>query len=230
MSKTILICGFGPGISTAVAEKFGAQGFNVGLVARNRDRLEAGKRALESKGVKAGAFPVDLADVAGLPGLVERARAALGPITVIHWNAYGSGAGDLLQSDKKEIDGVIDPALTAFLATVRAALPDLSAQKGAAAVLATNGGLGYSHPNIDKMAVEWNAMGLAVANAAKHKLMGMLFHKLAPDGIYAGEVVVQGIVKGTAFDRGNGTLEPARIADKFWELYQGRSVVSADVG
>ena len=35
MSKTIVVVGFGPGISTAVAEKFGAGGFSVALVARN---------------------------------------------------------------------------------------------------------------------------------------------------------------------------------------------------
>ena len=42
MSKTILVCGFGAGISNAVAEKFGAEGFSVGLVARNRERLAEG--------------------------------------------------------------------------------------------------------------------------------------------------------------------------------------------
>jgi NAD(P)-dependent dehydrogenase (short-subunit alcohol dehydrogenase family) len=32
MAKTILIVGYGPGISTAVAEKFGSAGFSVALV------------------------------------------------------------------------------------------------------------------------------------------------------------------------------------------------------
>jgi NAD(P)-dependent dehydrogenase (short-subunit alcohol dehydrogenase family) len=34
MAKTILVAGYGPGISTAVAEKFGGEGFQVGLVAK----------------------------------------------------------------------------------------------------------------------------------------------------------------------------------------------------
>ena len=42
MAKNILIIGFGPGISTAVAERFGAEGFAVGVVARNKDRLAEG--------------------------------------------------------------------------------------------------------------------------------------------------------------------------------------------
>lgn len=42
MSKTIVVVGFGPGISTAVAEKFGAEGFSIALIARNEKRLAAG--------------------------------------------------------------------------------------------------------------------------------------------------------------------------------------------
>jgi NAD(P)-dependent dehydrogenase (short-subunit alcohol dehydrogenase family) len=37
MSKTIVVVGFGPGISIAVAEKFGAAGFSFALVARNEE-------------------------------------------------------------------------------------------------------------------------------------------------------------------------------------------------
>ena len=32
MSKTIVIVGYGPGVSSAVARKFGAAGFSVALV------------------------------------------------------------------------------------------------------------------------------------------------------------------------------------------------------
>ena len=44
MSKTIVVVGFGPGISTAVADKFGAEGFSVALVARTLDRHAASPR------------------------------------------------------------------------------------------------------------------------------------------------------------------------------------------
>jgi NADP-dependent 3-hydroxy acid dehydrogenase YdfG len=48
MSKTIVIVGFGPGVSSAVAEKFGAEGFSVALIARNLARLSAGVAALKA--------------------------------------------------------------------------------------------------------------------------------------------------------------------------------------
>jgi len=114
-------------------------------------------------------------------------------------------------------------------AAVRAILPDLRARKGESAVLVTNGGLGYFDPKVDKIAVDWNSMGLAMANAAKHKLVGMLSQKLAGEGIYVGEVVVLSLVKGTAFDGGSATLEPSHIAAKFWDLYRARKDASVDI-
>ena len=64
-------------------------------------------------------------------------------------------------------------------------------------------------------------MGLALANAAKHKLVGLLSPRLRDDGVFVGEVMVAGTVKGTAWDSGNANLEPGVIANKFWEMYAG---------
>lgn len=61
MAKTIVVVGFGPGNSTAVAEKFGTEGFSVALVGRNEDRLAAGVSALKARGIAAAAFPADAA-------------------------------------------------------------------------------------------------------------------------------------------------------------------------
>ena len=203
MAKTILVCGYGPGISTAVAERFGSEGFAVALAARNADRLAAGVKALEAKGIRAAAFPTDVSDPAAARALVGKVRAALGPLTAIEWTAYSGAAGDLLAADIPEIRTALDVAVVSLLAVVREALPDLKAQKGG--VLVVNGGLGYFDPQVDATAVQWGAMGLAVANAAKHKLVGLLSQKLKADGVYVGEAMVLGMVKGTAFDSGNAT-------------------------
>ena len=49
------------------------------------------------------------------------------------------------------------------------------------------------------------------------------------DGVYVGEVVVLGMVKGTVFDSGSATLEASTIAAKFWELYGARAATSTNV-
>ncbi len=40
MNNNIIIFGYGTGISKAVAHKFGKEGYKIGLVARNAQKLE----------------------------------------------------------------------------------------------------------------------------------------------------------------------------------------------
>ncbi len=220
MAKTIIVGGYGPGISAAVAQRFGAEGFTVALVARSTERLADGVQALEAQGVKAAAFPADLGSPAAVKALIGKVREKLGPISALHWNAYSTGAGDLLTADVAALHSSFDVAITGLLTAVQESLADLKQAQGA--VLVTNGGLLVNDPSVDEMAVKWNAMGLAMVNAAKHKLVGLLSQKLKPDGVYVGEVNVKGTVKGTAWDTGNANVDPSAVAQKFWDLYSAR--------
>ena len=228
MSRTIIVCGHGPGISDAVAQRFGREGFSVALVARNAERLAGAAKALAASGVKAQAFPCDLADPEAVAKLVGSVRQAFGPIGVLHWNAYGGGAGDLTVAPTAELRAVLDISVHGLLAAVRAALPDLKSEQGA--VLVTGGGLAFCDSAVDAMATSWGVMGLAVGKAAQHKAVGLLSQKLSKDGVYVGEVVVMGAVKGTAFDSGNATIEASGIAQRFWELFQARGETSVTFG
>ncbi len=224
MARTILVGGYGPGISEGVARKFGAEGFQVALVARDADRVEKGAQALTQAGITAKGFACDLGDPEMVAALIENVRASLGPITVLHWNAYAGVAGDLLTASIADVRKTYDVAVSGLVVAVQRALPDLKSQEGGA-VLVTGGGFAFYDPNVDGMAVQWNAMGIAVAKAAQHKLVGLLHQKLKGEGVYVGDVVVLGQVKGTAFDSGQATLEPSDIADRFWQIYQGRSEI-----
>ncbi len=217
MQKTIVVCGYGPGISDAVANKFSSEGFQLALVARSTDKLEKARDAFQMRDVKAAVFPTDLSDPNAAKELVKRVTDQLGPVSAIHWNAYANTAGDVMAADAAALRTAFDVSVTSLVLTVQAAFVDLKAAKGA--VLVTNGGLGLFDPQIDAMAVQWNSMGLAIANAAKHKLIGLLSEKLRADEITIGEVVVLGTVKGTAWDTGSATVDPHTVADKFWEIY-----------
>jgi NAD(P)-dependent dehydrogenase (short-subunit alcohol dehydrogenase family) len=219
MSKTIIVYGHGPGISDAVANRFGAEGFQVALVARSAGRLENAQADLRARGITAAAFPADLSDPNEAKDLVQRVRDQFGPIGAIHWNAYSTAAGDVLTADVPALHNVFDVAVTSLVLTVQQVRSDLKAAKGA--VLVTNGSLGLFDAKIDAMAVEWNSMGLAIANSAKHKLIGLLSEKLRADEITVGEIVVLGLIKGTVWDTGNATIEPRTVADMFWEIYSG---------
>jgi NAD(P)-dependent dehydrogenase (short-subunit alcohol dehydrogenase family) len=175
---------------------------------------------LETAGVVAKAFPCDLGDTQAVRKLVVDARTALGPIGVLHWNAYARGARDLTTCEPSELRSVLDVAVHGLLAATQEALPDLKSQKGS--VLITGGGFAYFDRQVDEAAVEHGAMGLALAKAAQHKMAGLLHNRLAKDGVYAGEVTVLGLVKGTEWDTGQAMLEPDEIADKFWTIHKRR--------
>lgn len=225
MSKTMVVCGYGPGISDAVARKFGAEGFSIALVARNQQKVESAAQALSAQGVKAQGFAVDLGNATAVKELMGRVRDSLGPISVIHWNAYAGVAGDLTTASIDDFRQTLDVGVTGLLAAVQASLPDLSANAGSA-VLVTGGGFALYDPQVDAMATQWNAMGLAVAKAAQFKLTGLLSAKLSPRGIYVGQVVVMGIVKGTALDGGRATVDARDIADTFWKIYSDRTATT----
>lgn len=228
MAKNVVIVGFGPGTATAVAGKFGTEGFSVSVVGRSEDRLATGVAALKARGIDAAAFVGDASDPSSIQSALRNIRAARGPITVLHWSAYGGmDAGDLLTADPAALRGVFDVAVLGLLAAAKEALPDLrSAPDGA--LLISNGAFGEISPQMDAFAVSGHVMGLALGNAAKDKLAGLLAQRLQGEGVYVGEVMVYGTIKGTS-SGGENSIDPSAIAEKLWELYRSRSEMRASV-
>jgi len=80
--EVVVVTGASAGVGRATAVEFGRHGARVGLLARDRERLESARREIEDVGGKALSLPTDVAD----PRQVETAAAAvekeLGPIDV----------------------------------------------------------------------------------------------------------------------------------------------------
>lgn len=231
MAKNIVVVGYGPGVSAAMAEKFGDEGFAVALVGRTQATLAAGVEGLKARGITAHAIPADAADPVSIRSAIVRARAVLGPVGVIHWNAFsGRGFGDLLTVDPAELPGLFDVALVGLLSAVQESLPDLKTD-GDGAVLVTNGAFGELNPMADAIALALGEVGVPLGNAAKAKLVGLLAARLRSEGVYVGEVTIAGVVRGTGPESpGVPTLEPAAIAEAFWRLYQARDETRVRIG
>lgn len=222
MAKTIIVAGYGPGVSAAVAEKFGAEGFRVALVGRTAEKLETGVKELAAKGIDAAAFAADLGDPSAIDAMVEKVRARFGPIAVLEWTAHTPAnlAGDLLTARPDELRALFELPIVGLVTAVQALLPDLKREKGA--VLVTNGGAGIVDPKVDAAITQGGIAGLGIANAAKHKLVGLLSKRLEADDVYVTEITIAGAIKGTPFDRGSGAIEGKTVAEKYWELYTTR--------
>src|ERR1044072_2430325 len=84
----IAIIGAGPGIGLAVARRFGREGFDVALTARDAGRLTALTGTLAHEGVTASAHPGDLTDPASLTTALD----GMGPVDVLVYNGGGTAA------------------------------------------------------------------------------------------------------------------------------------------
>lgn len=89
-TRNVVITGASAGLGRAIAHAFARQGANIGLVARNQERLEAARGEVERLGGRGLVLPADVAD----PQQVERAAARMeeefGPIEVWVNNAMTS--------------------------------------------------------------------------------------------------------------------------------------------
>lgn len=223
--RVIAVCGYGPGISNAVAHRFGSEGFDVVLIARSEARLHRAVDEFRKQGIKAHAFAGDLSDPAETRLNLERIGATIAPITVYFYNALAMLGSDVLEASVAELQSCLSVGVTSLLAGLQPCVSQMRSQDNAA-VLITGGAYGLDSDAINEAAIQNSALGLAVVKAAQHKLVKILSKRLEPEGIYVGEVVVMENVAGTPFDDGFATLTAGMVADAFWLLYQNRNPVS----
>src|SRR5260370_9766228 len=159
--KTIIIGGFGPGISTAVAEQFGSNGFSLALIGRNAERVAAGAKELTAKGFRAEPFVADVSKPEEMRDVVSKVGAALGSISALQWTAFSFSAGDLTTASADDIQEVLSVAVGGLVTAVQAILPDLAANKGA--LLVTNGGLGFFYPHFVAIGSNLIPLGLSTS-------------------------------------------------------------------
>ena len=93
---TVLITGASAGIGAALARLMAAEGFDVALTARRRDRLDALAKEIAARGVNAYVWPDDLADSAAPQRLHEEAKSEGVEIDILVNNA-GFGAHGLFE-------------------------------------------------------------------------------------------------------------------------------------
>jgi len=218
---TFIAFGYGPGISHATAQRFAREGYTIALVGRSTERLADGVARFKADGIVATAYEADASDPALVREAVARIRKELGPISAVLWTAFRGGAvRNVLDTAPEDVTGAFGVGVSGLLACTQAALDDLKSSTEAA-ILVANGALGDNTSQADAYAKMLSNDGVALENAAKSKLVGILAERLRDDGIYVGEVTIVGSVKGTATAI-SGAIEPSKIADLFWSLTRSR--------
>ncbi|KAI9348916.1 short-chain dehydrogenase/reductase SDR [Zopfochytrium polystomum] len=227
----IVVAGYGPGISRAVAIHFAQKkGLAVALLARTESKLVEAEKELAALGITAKAFSVDLSDVDAVRATIASVRESLGPIHILFWNAAAVGTTTLL-TDPGALSAAqyaYNVQFASFIAGVHGSLSDLKSTRVGehlGAILVTGGFLEEVAEGTAKLAVAWRFSTIVALKAALRKAVQVLNEELVESGVYAGEVTVMGAVKGTPFDDGTATIEAAAVAERFEGLYEKRTAV-----
>lgn len=141
MSKTIFITGASTGIGAATARAAVRAGWNAGLMARSRDKLEA---LAEELGDQAMVLPGDVTDLEAQERAIQNLTERFGSLEAAFANA-GAGVGKpgTEHGDPAEWRRIVDLNILGLLYTARAALPHL--RRTAGHLLLTGSAAGRRH-------------------------------------------------------------------------------------
>lgn len=160
MSGNIIITGASAGIGKATAEKFLAEGWTVGLIARRTEPLEE----LAAKHEKAIALPVDVTDVDSVDAAFDKFAAQTGRIDTIFNNAgRGAPPQTIDEIDPEVWKAVVDVNLTGMFLCARAAFRHMRHQDPQGGRIINNGSISSVMPR----------PGSVAYTATKHGVSGL---------------------------------------------------------
>jgi len=131
--KTALITGASTGIGAIYAERLARRGYNLVLVARQLDRLNALADRLGNTGVKIETIQADLADRTQLRKVAERLANDDSIGTLVN-NAGLGATASLVESTLEQLDSMVDVNVTALTHLTHAIAPRLAA-RGAGTII-----------------------------------------------------------------------------------------------
>lgn len=205
----LIVIGAGPNVGAATARRFADEGHPVGLIARDRARLDDVEQGLAANGVTTASAAADVTNALALAEAVAVLADRLGNVDTMLFSPRPS-----LSWIKPVIDTTAEDLAAALTLNVVAAANAVHAvvepmlKRGDGTLLFTTGGAALE-PHRDR-AVS------GVAYAAESVWVRMLHDALAPMGVQAAQLTVVG---GVGPDQHH---DPATVAEQLWLLRSRR--------
>ncbi|OZC90333.1 dehydrogenase [Rhodococcus sp. 06-412-2C] len=210
---SIAIVGAGAGLGAAVARKFGAQGFSVGLISRNQSRVDSLADQLVADGVSAKGFVADVRDPASIAAALEQVTETLGPIEVLQYSPLPQKdfMRPVLETTPADMVGPVEFSIYGPIAAVHQVLPGmrfLGENKGT--ILFVNGGSAVKPGR--------TVTGTSIAFAGQAAYAQLLNEELAEEGIQVSQLIIGGAIDGK-----DPKKSPEALAEQLWSLHTERN-------
>jgi NAD(P)-dependent dehydrogenase (short-subunit alcohol dehydrogenase family) len=216
---SIAIIGAGKGLGSAVARRFGREGFSVGLISRNQERLDALATDLAADGVQAQGFAADVRDPASLSAALEKVTETLGPIEVLQYSPLPQKdfMRPVLETMPADLVGPVEFSIYGPAAAVHAVVPGmrfLGEDRGT--ILFVNGGSAVKPGR--------NVTGTSVAFAGQAAYAELLHEVLGEEGIQVSQLIIGGRII-----EGDDEKDPDVLAERLWQLHTRRDTFREQV-
>tara|TARA_B110000444_G_scaffold214516_1_gene211853 strand:- start:6650 stop:7360 length:711 start_codon:yes stop_codon:yes gene_type:complete len=184
MSKPVcLVTGVGPekGTGGEVAKRFAEGGYQVAMLARNKDNLAEIEQKIEG----ARAFPCDVGDIEALIATIQSVREELGAPSVVVHNAAKSSRGSILELDPEDLERNFRVNTTALLHLARETIPGML-KAGRGSILITG------NTSATRGITNWGFF--ASTKAAQRILAESIAREFGPQGIHTAYFIIDALI------------------------------------
>ena len=180
-SRTALVTGASRGLGRAIAERLAKDGWRVELVARQADKLNEVRAAIEAAGGKACVHTADISDPKSADQVIAAVEKESGPLGALINNAGITKDGLLMRMDDADWSAVIDTNLTGAFRWIRAASRGmLKARAGRIVNIGSVVGLVGNAGQANYAAAKAGLIGLTRSSAAEFASRGVTVNAVAP--------------------------------------------------
>lgn len=218
MKPLAIVTGVGPGTGSSLVRRFVAGGYQVAMIARNTDRLDA----LAAELPDAFSVPCDVTDTAALHAALEGIKARAGAPEVVVHNAVGGAFADFMEVSPETLQTNFDINVMALFHLARWAAP-MMVEAGKGAIIVTG--------NTSAQRGRAKFAGFAPTKAAQRILSESIARDLGPKGVHVAYLIIDAVIDvpwaRALYNKEAGDdffISPAAIADEVYHLaHQDRS-------
>ncbi len=212
--KTLAIFGAGKGLGLSLAKRFGKEGFQVALVARNAVKLQEMVEELTTMNIESAYFTADIYSKEQIEAAVSAIKEKFGKIDVLEVSPVPGNypPTSVLNLTIENARYAFEGYAASSINIVNAILPDMLERKDGALLFTT--GFSALHP----MAMMGN-IGVGIAGLRNY--IANLHTELQDKGIYVGHRSLALFIS----EPGTGKVnDPEVIADMWYKAYSQKDV------